>query len=751
MARILVVDDRPSNRHYLRVVLCGAGHEVTEAADGAQALRATRETRPHLVITDLLMPVMDGFEYVSRLRQEPEIAATPVIFYTATYRSTDAHKLATACGVTEVLPKPTGPRALIDAVNRLLGDDAALPAGAQALREAPSALSGLGQRMAGHLGHVTEDQALINGLLREHSGPEHERERLRGLSLRLADNLGHVQRSASRIFALIELALDLAVERRRDAFLRMFCDASRRIVEADAVALVLLHADESGVRHVEAHGLRPPALQSLRGAAVRQGLIGRVWSHGAALREGNGNDVLAELPVSFGPVRSFLGVPVGSGSAQYGVLLFTDERPGHRFDDEDEMMALALAGEFVVMFELFDANETLQSRAVELELQVAQRQQAEQAQAEALARLDGMIQAAMDAIITVDRSQRIVLFNPAAERMFGRRAADMLGRPLDDLLPEAARGPHIDHLRNFASSGPSTRTMSPLRTVRGRRANGETFPIDASISRVVLDSGTYYTAILRDVTQRVQADQALEQYRVELAGFSQRLLEQEKQTTRRLAQALHDELGQTLAAMRLIYDACSAQAGTAPNDLMRRFDGLISEANQQVRQVLVDLRPPLLDELGLAAALDNELRQRATLTTQGVDLQLDVANDLQRVRWPAEAEYAAFMIAREAVHNALRHARPATIRVKLAGDEHRLKLTVSDDGCGLPIGGAVAAPGHLGMVGMRERALAIGAMLDVQSSPGQGTTVHLRWKEPGGRERRSLPINTAQTIPEARS
>ena len=740
MARILVVDDRSSNRHYLRVVLAGVGHDVIEAADGALALARTRELRPDLVITDLLMPVMDGFEFVSKMRTEPEIAATPVIFYTATYRSTEAHKLATACGVTEVLPKPTGPRLLIDTVNRVLGSNATLPSDIEAAREAPSALSGLGQRMAGHIDHVTEDQELINGVLREHSGPEHERERLRRLSLRLADNVGHVQRSASRIFALIELALDLAVERRRDAFLRMFCDASRRIVEADAVALVLLRADERGVRHVEAHGLLPPAIESLYGPAIRQGLIGRVWGRDAALREGDGGDLLAGLPPSFGPVRSFLGVPVGSDSAQYGVLLFTDERAGHRFDDEDEMMALALAGEFVVMFELFDANETLQSRAVELELQIAQRQHAEQAQAEALARLDGMINAAMDAIITVDRSHRVVLFNPAAERMFGRRAADMMGHPLDELLPEAARAPHADHLRAFATSGPSTRTMSPSRTVRGRRANGETFPIDASISRVVLDSGVYFTAILRDVTQRVQANQALEQYRVELAGFSQRLLEQEKQTTRRLAQALHDELGQTLAAMRLIYDACNGRADTAPNGLMRRLDGLITEANQQVRQVLVDLRPPLLDELGLAAALDNELRQRATLT-DGVELQLDVAAGLQSLRWKPEAEYAAFMIAREAVQNALRHARPATIRVRLTGDGTGLTLAVSDDGCGLPIGGALAAPGHLGMVGMRERALAIGAVLDIQSAPGQGTTVHLRWRESNDLERRVPSID----------
>src|SRR6476620_8868403 len=121
MARILVVDDRSSNRHYLKVVLTGFGHEVIEAVDGAQALSRTREQKPQLVITDLLMPVMTGFEFVKQLRSEPAIADTPVAFYTATYRSSEAHRLADACGVTEVLPKPTSPSVLIDVVNRLLG------------------------------------------------------------------------------------------------------------------------------------------------------------------------------------------------------------------------------------------------------------------------------------------------------------------------------------------------------------------------------------------------------------------------------------------------------------------------------------------------------------------------------------------------------------------------------------------------------------------------------------------------------
>ncbi len=95
----------------------------------------------------------------------------------------------------------------------------------------------------------------------------------------------------------------------------------------------------------------------------------------------------------------------------------------------------------------------------------------------------------------------------------------------------------------------------------------------------------------------------------------------------------------------------------------------------------------------------------------------------------ARAEYAAFRVAREAVNNALAHARPGMVRVAMDGNADRLQVEVDEDGCGLPDGLVDSAPGHLGRVGMRERALAIGARLDIDSAGiGQGTRVTLGWE-----------------------
>src|SRR5256885_8052406 len=91
-----------------------------EAANGADALERVRTDRPDLVITDILMPTMDGYEFVRHLRADPDLASLPVIFYTATYSEPQAKALADSCGVRIVLPKPCDPERILAAVDQAL-------------------------------------------------------------------------------------------------------------------------------------------------------------------------------------------------------------------------------------------------------------------------------------------------------------------------------------------------------------------------------------------------------------------------------------------------------------------------------------------------------------------------------------------------------------------------------------------------------------------------------------------------------
>src|SRR5712691_6587265 len=118
MATVLVVDDNAANRELIVTLLTHKGHGSLEAADGAEALALVRKERPELVICDILMPTMDGYEFVRQLRADPAIAYTEVIFYSAYYREQEARNLAKAVGVSRVLIKPCVPEDIIEAIDQ---------------------------------------------------------------------------------------------------------------------------------------------------------------------------------------------------------------------------------------------------------------------------------------------------------------------------------------------------------------------------------------------------------------------------------------------------------------------------------------------------------------------------------------------------------------------------------------------------------------------------------------------------------
>jgi len=149
------------------------------------------------------------------------------------------------------------------------------------------------------------------------------------------------------------------------------------------------------------------------------------------------------------------------------------------------------------------------ARILEVNADVTERKDAERALRESQARLAGILESAMDAILSVDESQRVVLFNAAAERVFGCAAAEALGQPLDRFLPARSRAAHRAHVWAFGETGVTSRVMGKLGELSGLRANGEEFPIEAAISQTEVGGAKLFTVVLRDVTERTAAEAAL--------------------------------------------------------------------------------------------------------------------------------------------------------------------------------------------------------------------------------------------------
>jgi PAS domain S-box-containing protein len=139
---------------------------------------------------------------------------------------------------------------------------------------------------------------------------------------------------------------------------------------------------------------------------------------------------------------------------------------------------------------------------------ITERKAAEDALIESRRRMEGIVESAMDAMITVDEDQRVVLFNPAAERMFGVLANDAIGAPIVQFIPQRFRDGHAEHIRRFKETGVTNRRMGALGTVSGLRASGEEFPVEASISQVEIGGAKIATVILRDIAERKVNEEA---------------------------------------------------------------------------------------------------------------------------------------------------------------------------------------------------------------------------------------------------
>jgi PAS domain S-box-containing protein len=653
MACILVIDDEPASRELLATLLGYHGHSILVACDGVQGFSIALAEQPDLIITDILMPELDGYALATRMRADPDLARIRIMFYTALDLSAEVRQLAAASGITHIVTKPAEPAAILTMVQ------AALSSAAQAPPGMPSS---------------ELDQAYLRQL-------------------------------TSTLYANIE-ALKAEIQARAQAEAQLQSELAQRT---------------------------------------------RI---------------------------------------------------------EDEM------------------------RQLNAELSRSQ------------AQLASVIDSAMDAIIAVDESQRITIWNAAAERMFGCPAATARGQLLDSFIPPRYRDRHRDHIHAFGQTGATSRAMGALHPLMGLRADGAEFPIEASISQVAIGGRQLYTVILRDITARVRAETALrtseERFskafqigpvamvistvaddrildvnhsflrqfghmrqallgqtsaalglwanlddRAQLVGLleqhgavrdlevtihtaggaardvllsadtlqldgelclitslydiserkqgeqelrstsrqlqdlSRRLVALQEAERRHLARELHDEIGQMLTGLNLLLETGSAFSHAALVARLREAQAVVTDLTARVRTLSLDLRPSMLDDLGLLPALLWHF-ERYTAQTQvhvvfkhrGLDQSLD----------PLLA-IAVYRVVQEALTNVARHAQAGEAVVAVWTNAHQVVVSIEDQGRGFDLDAALAARRSSGLAGMQERVGLLGGRMMIDSAPGQGTRV----------------------------
>jgi PAS domain S-box-containing protein len=333
------------------------------------------------------------------------------------------------------------------------------------------------------------------------------------------------------------------------------------------------------------------------------------------------------------------------------------------------------------------------------------------------AQLSALLDSAMDAIISLDASHHIVLYNQAAEKMFDRSAAEMIGQSLDQLIPLRFRTAHTGHLRHFERTGNTSRRMGDTTVLYALRASGEEFPIEASISQLDTSNGKLLTVILRDVSERMRAKEEFDSF----AAEAHAILEREKS---RIARELHDDLAQSLTALKMDinwvrnrHQGGSAEVSTKLDDMLTLMDATVAAT----RRIAADLRPLLLDDLGLIPAIEwlaQNFTQRSGVTCNVV------ANEDMDLAEPYAT--AAFRMVQEALANVAKHAKAAHVEVHVKRTGDGLSLSIQDDGSGFSED-APRKPNSLGLMGLRERAHLLKGFVKITSQPGAGTRVDIRF------------------------
>jgi PAS domain S-box-containing protein len=335
--------------------------------------------------------------------------------------------------------------------------------------------------------------------------------------------------------------------------------------------------------------------------------------------------------------------------------------------------------------------------------------------------LRSAVDAAPDGIIVVDDSGTIVFLNPTVETMFGYGRDELLGKPIEVLVPCSVRGPHVGDRERYIGH-PRTRVMGSGLDLHGLRRSGEEFPVEISLSPVHSSGGdgTLVIAIVRDITDRRQIEVQLDKARGGLILIDER---------ERIARDLHDTVIQRLFAVGLSLQAAltRAAAGPAADRIGRAIDD-IDATIRDLRSAIFALhtrRPggaSVRDEvLGIVHESARALGFEPTIAFSG---PIDSAATDQ-----IKEQLAATL--RESLSNVAKHADAHRVDIAISVADGEITLRVLDDGVG--IDHAAGATGGNGLINMRARAVELGGSCEAGAREPSGTAVE--WRVPVVRDR----------------
>lgn len=423
-----------------------------------------------------------------------------------------------------------------------------------------------------------------------------------------------------------------------------------------------------------------------------------------ALVENSLNDILQAtlLTIGYFAILVIVGVIIASRAFTNPIQKLVEGTRSIAAGDFSVRLAVKSSDELGTLAESFNrmAGELMRRR------DEAERINASLSKSEERFRL--AIEAAPSSMVIANETGAIIMANRQTEVLFGYSPNELIGKPIEILLPERFHGLHA-RLRDVILHHPESLSAEDLRSMRCRRKDGSEFPAEVSYNLIETDEGMLILGSIMDISERQQLAEARA-----LAALEER---------QRLARDLHDSVTQTLYSLTLLAEASrrTAQRGDAGKvvENLARLGETAQQALKEMRLLVYELRPLALEQAGLADALRNRLE--AVEKRAGVDAQLKVS--LEADLHPT-MENGLYRIAQEALNNALKHAGATVVSISLRSHGQTVEMEIADNGRGFQVED-VDGQGGMGLVSIRERVEEMGGACSITSAGGEGTRIWL--------------------------
>lgn len=439
--------------------------------------------------------------------------------------------------------------------------------------------------------------------------------------------------------------------------------------------------------------------------------------------------IIFGLPILFKAnlVRPLNALLAGIGRLESGDL--TVDMPVQYRDEIGSLTASFNSMSAQLRLYVTDLEQRVNARTQELQIantqlkeEAHERKQAEEALKESEVRYRTVSQSASDAIISANHEGKIVGWNRSAEAIFGYSEAEVMERPLTLLMPARFHDPHCEGM-NRVQSGGEKHLIGKTVEVQGLRKDGREFPLEMSLSEWKVEEGQFYTAIIRDITERKLADEALRQSQIQIIQQQRDLAAAEERE--QMSRDLHDSIGQVIGYVNV--QAQAAQELLKENQLgalqenLQQLVGVAQDAHVDLRHTILGLRDATAPQRNFYQALQAYLN--AFHQAWGIETLFSPPREELPVL-PAAVEDQLLHIVQEILVNIRKHAGARRVEVFITLQSGEMTLIIRDDGRGFDL---QLAPGakeeHFGLSIMRERAGQVGGRIEIRSFLGHGTQV----------------------------